>query len=63
MKKFVSKQKNCFIIILCLIVISEILLKINNKLIQSFGIFLLPVIIAFILLLIKNDIKNVNGSK
>lgn len=57
MKKFIYKQKNCFWTLLSLIMICEILLKIDNKIVQSFGIALTPFIIMFGLLLIKNDQK------
>lgn len=57
MKKFVSKQKNCLCTLLSLIFIVEILLTINNKFIQSIGIVLVPFIIMFGYLLIKNEGK------
>ena len=57
MKKFVSKQRNCFWTLFSLIVICEILLKINNKFIQSIGIILVPFIVIFGILLIMNDNK------
>lgn len=55
MKDFISKQKNCFLTMFSLIVICEILLKVDNKIIQTLGICLLPFIILFVLLFIKND--------
>lgn len=57
MKKFISKQKNCFWTLLSLIVLCEILLKVNNKFIQCLGIILTPVIIIFSILLMKNNYK------
>lgn len=60
MKKFVSKQKNCFIAMLTLIAICELLLKIDNKIFQSFGIGLTPFIICFGFLLLRNDKKDIN---
>ncbi len=57
MRKFVSKQKNCFIIMFALIAICEFFLKVDNRIIQSLGICLLPFIIFFVLLLIKNSEK------
>lgn len=63
MKKFVGKQKNCFITMFVLIVACEILLRIDNKIIQSLGICLLPFIILFGFLLLKNDQKNIKKAK
>lgn len=60
MKKFVSKQKNCLISMITLIAICELLLKIDNKIIQSLGICLTPFIVYFGFLLIMNDKKNIN---
>lgn len=60
MKKFVGKQKNCFISMFILIIACEVLLRIDNKIIQSLGIFLVPFIIIFGFFLIKNDNKKVN---
>ena len=57
MKKFIGRQRNCFYTLIGLIAVSETLLRINNKIIQSFGIILLPFIIYFGLLLFKNDQK------
>jgi hypothetical protein len=54
MKKFISKQKNCFWTLFCLIFICEILLTINNKFFQSIGIILTPFIVIFGILLMKN---------
>jgi len=54
MKKFISKQKNCFWTLFSLIFICEILLTINNRFFQSIGIILTPVIIIFGILLMKN---------
>lgn len=60
MKKFVGKQRNCFITMFILIVICEVLLRVDNMVIQILGIVLLPVIILFGFLLIKGDKKNIN---
>lgn len=60
MKKFVGKQKYCFITMFSLIVICEVLLRVDNKFIQIVGISLVPFIILFGFLLIKNDKRNIN---
>ena len=60
MKKFIGKQKNCFWTLLSLIIVCELLLKIDNKVIQTMGIVLTPFIIVFGILLIKNDQKKIN---
>ena len=60
MKKFVSKQKNCFWTLIGLTLIVETLLTIDNKVIQSMGIVLTPFLVMFGYLLIKNDQKKVN---
>ena len=60
MKKFVSKQKNCLATLLVLILICELLLNINNKIIQSIGIVLTPFVVMLGILLMKNDQKKVN---
>ncbi len=60
MKKFVGKQRNCFITMFILIVICEVLLRVDNMVIQILGIVLLPFIILFGFLLIKGDKKNIN---
>ncbi len=54
MKKFISKQKNCFWTLFSLIFICEIMLTINNKFFQSIGIILTPFIVVFGILLMKN---------
>lgn len=59
MKNFVGKQKHCFITMFSLIVICEVLLRVDNKIIQIVGISLVPFIILFGFLLIKND-KRIN---
>ncbi len=61
MKKFISKQKNCGITMLILIAICEILLRVDNRIIQSLGIFMLPFILFFGFLLIKNDALNIKN--
>ncbi|MBQ9071843.1 MAG: hypothetical protein IJY25_01640 [Bacilli bacterium] len=55
MKKFISKQKNCLLSMIILIILCELLLKIDNKIIQSLGICLTPFIIIFGVLFLKND--------
>ena len=60
MKKFVGKQKNCLWTLLSLILVCELLLKIDNKIIQSMGIVLTPFIVVFGILLIRNDQKKFN---
>ena len=57
MKKFISKQKNCFLAMMSLILICEILLRINNKFIQTLGVMIFPFIILFGYLLIRHDQK------
>lgn len=61
MKKFVSKQKNCFWTLICLILIVETLLTIDNNIIQSIGIVLTPILVMFGYLLIKNDQKKLTN--
>ena len=63
MKKFINKQKNCFITLISLVVLCEILLKINNKIIQLIGILLTPVIAILVLLVIRNDQKDLEDKK
>jgi len=63
MKKFKIKQKNCFWALLSLIMLCEILLKIDNKIIQSIGILFLPFIIILEFLLIRNDQKDLEIKK
>lgn len=60
MKKLVGKQKNCFISMAILIVLCEILLRIDNRIIQLFGVCLTPIIIMFGFMLLKNDQKKSN---
>lgn len=45
---------------LVLITICELLLKIDNKIIQSLGIGLTPFIVLFGYLLLKNDKKDID---
>ena len=54
MKKFISKQRNCFWTLFSLILFCEILLTIDNKIIQSIGIVLTPFIVIFGILLMLN---------
>ncbi|MDO4963448.1 MAG: hypothetical protein Q4E75_05100 [bacterium] len=60
MKKFVCKQKNCFIALTILVLVIETLLKIDNKFVQTLGILMTPMLIMFGLIIIKNDQKKVN---
>lgn len=57
MKKFINKQKNCLYTLLSLIIVCEILLKVDNKIIQGMGVVLTPIIIILSVLLMKNDNK------
>lgn len=57
MKRFISKQKNCFVTLISLVAISELLLKVNNRIMQSLGILLTPVIAVLVFSLIRNDQK------
>ena len=59
MKKFISKQKNCLWTLLGLIIVCESLLKINNRIFQSIGIVLTPIIVILGISLIRNDQKQV----
>ena len=52
MKKFISKQKNCLWTLLGVIMVCELLLKINNRVIQSIGIVLTPIIAILLVLFI-----------
>lgn len=55
MKKFISKQKNCFITLFGLVVLCEILLRINNTVIQAMGVVLTPAIAVLVFFVIRND--------
>lgn len=61
MKKFLktvkSNQKVCLITLLSLIVITEILIRIDNRVVQTFGICIVPFIILLGFQLILNDQK------
>ena len=59
MKKFISKQKNCLWTLLGVIMVCELLLKINNRVIQSIGIVLTPIIAILVVSVIRNDQKQV----
>jgi branched-subunit amino acid permease len=61
MKKFISKQKNLLIALSSLVIICEILLKINNRIIQSIGIILTPIIALLVFLVIRNDQKDLEN--
>ena len=58
MKSFISKQKNCFLSLLGVIFLCELLLGINNKITQSMGIILSPVIAILVFFIIRNDQKS-----
>lgn len=57
MKKFISKQRNCFCTLISLILVCEVLLTIDNRIIQSIGIILIPFIVTFEILLMKKENK------
>ena len=57
MKKFISKQKNCIVTLLGIVAVCETLLKIENKIIQSLGILLTPIIAFLVYMVIRNDQK------
>ena len=57
MKSFVRNPKKCLIAMILLIVVCEISLRVDNMVVQSFGICLVPFIILFGLLLMMNDKK------
>ena len=63
MKKFINKQKNCFMTLFILVVISEILLRIDNMIIQTIGIVLTPVIAILVFMVIRNDQKELQNKK
>ena len=63
MKKFISKQKNCFITLICLVILCETLLKIDNMIVQSIGIILTPLIAILVFLVIRNDQKEMVNKK
>ena len=60
MKKFIDKQKNCFITLIGLVIMCEILLKIDSKITQVVGVALTPVIAILVYLVIRNDQKEMN---
>ena len=57
MKKFIGKQKNCFMTLISLVIICEVLLRIDNKVIQAIGVSLTPVIAMMVYFVIRNDQK------
>ena len=59
MKKFISKQKNCFMTLIGLVILCEVLLKIDNRVIQSFGVILTPLIAMMVYCVIRNDQKEI----
>lgn len=59
MKTIISKQKKYFIAILSLIFICEIMLGSNNKIIQSLGICIIPIIFVYGVLLYKNEKESI----
>lgn len=52
-----KNHKTYIIVMASLIVLCELLLKIDNKIVQSFGILLLPVIVVTIFKFMINDQK------
>ena len=63
MKKLAVNSKYSFIIMFALIVICEILLRMDNMIIQSLGIFLVPFIVVFGFLIMMNDHKKIDLNK
>ena len=63
MKKFISKQKNCFTSLVISVVLCEILLRIDNRVIQSMGIALTPVIAILVYKVIRNDQRELENKK
>ena len=61
MKKFISKQKNCFMTLISLVILCETLLRIDNKVIQAIGIILTPLIAIMVYFVIRNDQKNLES--
>lgn len=55
MKKIDKKLKIWFIIMFIMLILSFILLRINNKVCQVIGISLLPIIIVIGFIIIKKD--------
>lgn len=58
MKNFTDKQKKYLLKMFALIAVCEILLKINNAFMQSLGIILVPFIVTYGFLVLKNDSKS-----
>ena len=58
MKNLSSKQRKYLIKMFTLIFICEVLLKTENRIFQSFGILLVPFIVTFGVLLLKEDRQN-----
>ena len=58
MKNLSGKQKKYLINMFALIFICETLLKIDNKVFQSLGILLVPFIVTYGVLLLKEDKEN-----
>ena len=58
MRQFISKQKNCIISLLSLVIICETLFRIDNRFMQALGILLTPFVAVFVFLIIRNDQKN-----
>ena len=61
MKKFIGKQKNLFITLISLVIICEVLLRIDNKIIQTIGVLLTPFIAILVFLVIRNDQKELEN--
>lgn len=61
MKRQQRNQKTYISVMISLIIICELLLKVDNMIIQSIGILLTPFIILCVLMTIKNDQKRGNN--
>ena len=57
MKKMISEPKGCLILMLNLIIICEILLNTSNRIIQTIGICLTPIIGLLVIQLLKAEKK------
>ena len=57
--KFDAKQKRYLIKLIELIFACEVLLKIDNKIIQTFGVLLVPIIVGYGYLFLRRDQNNI----
>lgn len=55
----ISKQQRCIAKIIFLILICEIMLNAQNKIIQTIGICIVPIIVLNSVILLKNDQKRI----